>query len=192
VAKLHQGERHHNDSETKKRFAELNLLAAGGSPADMRKLVADETRRWTDVIRKAGISRSNFDRRLRNNIGRELVLDMGNAIAQVELALLEALHLSRSDPSVPCKAEIAGVRSRCSCWQPRPVASRNSRSSSLVIATADRGQPTSSAWGPSGKFIRFAPVCQAGSSPGHANGDCCIAHSNERRNSFRFGVDFQG
>jgi tripartite-type tricarboxylate transporter receptor subunit TctC len=44
-----------NDSETKKRFAELNLLAAGGSPADMRKLVADETRRWTDVIRKAGI-----------------------------------------------------------------------------------------------------------------------------------------
>jgi tripartite-type tricarboxylate transporter receptor subunit TctC len=44
-----------NDSETKKRFAELNLLAAGGSPADMRKLVAEETRRWTDVIRKAGI-----------------------------------------------------------------------------------------------------------------------------------------
>jgi tripartite-type tricarboxylate transporter receptor subunit TctC len=44
-----------NDSETKKRFAELNLLAAGGSPADMRKLVTEETRRWTDVIRKAGI-----------------------------------------------------------------------------------------------------------------------------------------
>ena len=44
-----------NDAETKKRFAELNLLAAGGSPADMRKLVTEETRRWTDVIRKAGI-----------------------------------------------------------------------------------------------------------------------------------------
>src|SRR5437016_546034 len=44
-----------NDSETKKRFAELNLLAAGGSPDDMRKLVAEETTRWTAVIRKAGI-----------------------------------------------------------------------------------------------------------------------------------------
>jgi tripartite-type tricarboxylate transporter receptor subunit TctC len=44
-----------NDSETKKRFAELNLLAAGGTPADMRKLVVEETRRWTEVIRKAGI-----------------------------------------------------------------------------------------------------------------------------------------
>jgi tripartite-type tricarboxylate transporter receptor subunit TctC len=44
-----------NDAETKKRFAELNLLAVAGSPADMRKLVTEETRRWTDVIRKAGI-----------------------------------------------------------------------------------------------------------------------------------------
>jgi tripartite-type tricarboxylate transporter receptor subunit TctC len=44
-----------NDADTKKRFADLNLLAAGGSPADMRKLVTEETRRWTDVIRKAGI-----------------------------------------------------------------------------------------------------------------------------------------
>ena len=44
-----------NDSETKKRFAELNLLAAGGSPEDMRKLVKEETSRWTEMIRKAGI-----------------------------------------------------------------------------------------------------------------------------------------
>jgi tripartite-type tricarboxylate transporter receptor subunit TctC len=44
-----------NDAETKKRFAELNLLAAGGTPGDMRKLVTEETRRWTEVIRKAGI-----------------------------------------------------------------------------------------------------------------------------------------
>jgi tripartite-type tricarboxylate transporter receptor subunit TctC len=44
-----------NDADTKKRFADLNLLAAGGSPTDMRKLVTEETRRWTDVIRKAGI-----------------------------------------------------------------------------------------------------------------------------------------
>jgi tripartite-type tricarboxylate transporter receptor subunit TctC len=41
--------------ETQKHFAELNLLPAGGSPADMRKLVAEETRRWGEVIRKAGI-----------------------------------------------------------------------------------------------------------------------------------------
>jgi tripartite-type tricarboxylate transporter receptor subunit TctC len=44
-----------NDSETKKRFAELNLLAVGGTPADMRKLVNEETRRWGEVIKKAGI-----------------------------------------------------------------------------------------------------------------------------------------
>jgi tripartite-type tricarboxylate transporter receptor subunit TctC len=44
-----------NDADTKKRFADLNLLAAGGSPTDMRKLVTEETQRWTDVIRKAGI-----------------------------------------------------------------------------------------------------------------------------------------
>jgi tripartite-type tricarboxylate transporter receptor subunit TctC len=42
-------------SDTRKRFEELNLLVAGGSPADMRKLIEEETRRWTDVIRKAGI-----------------------------------------------------------------------------------------------------------------------------------------
>jgi tripartite-type tricarboxylate transporter receptor subunit TctC len=44
-----------NDPETKKRFAELNLLPAGGSPADMRKLVTEETSRWGEVIKKAGI-----------------------------------------------------------------------------------------------------------------------------------------
>jgi tripartite-type tricarboxylate transporter receptor subunit TctC len=44
-----------NDNETKKRFVELNLLAAGGSPADMRKLINEETQRWGEVIKKAGI-----------------------------------------------------------------------------------------------------------------------------------------
>ncbi len=44
-----------NEPDTKRRFAELNLLPAGGSPADMRRLVAEETRRWTEVIKKAGI-----------------------------------------------------------------------------------------------------------------------------------------
>jgi tripartite-type tricarboxylate transporter receptor subunit TctC len=42
-------------SENKKRFADLDLIAVGGSPEDMRKLVQEETARWTDVIKKAGI-----------------------------------------------------------------------------------------------------------------------------------------
>jgi tripartite-type tricarboxylate transporter receptor subunit TctC len=41
--------------DVKKRFEELNLLPAGGSPADMAKVVNDETQRWTEVIRRAGI-----------------------------------------------------------------------------------------------------------------------------------------
>ena len=44
-----------NRTEMKKRFHELHLMPVGGSPADMRKLVQDETRRWGDVIKKAGI-----------------------------------------------------------------------------------------------------------------------------------------
>ena len=44
-----------NDADTKKRFAQLNLIAVAGSPADMRKLVNEETKRWGDVIKKAGI-----------------------------------------------------------------------------------------------------------------------------------------
>jgi tripartite-type tricarboxylate transporter receptor subunit TctC len=43
------------EPDTRKRFAQLNLMAVGGSPADMRKLVVEETRRWVDVIKKAGI-----------------------------------------------------------------------------------------------------------------------------------------
>jgi tripartite-type tricarboxylate transporter receptor subunit TctC len=41
--------------DTKKQFEALNLLPAGGSPAEMGKFVKDETRRWTEVIRRAGI-----------------------------------------------------------------------------------------------------------------------------------------
>jgi tripartite-type tricarboxylate transporter receptor subunit TctC len=41
--------------DTKKQFEELNLLPAGGSPAEMAKFVKEETRRWTDVIHQAGI-----------------------------------------------------------------------------------------------------------------------------------------
>jgi tripartite-type tricarboxylate transporter receptor subunit TctC len=41
--------------DTRRRFEELHLLPAGGSPAEMRKLIQDETKRWSEVIRKAGI-----------------------------------------------------------------------------------------------------------------------------------------
>jgi tripartite-type tricarboxylate transporter receptor subunit TctC len=56
VAKLNQAV---NDiiaaPETRQRFEDLNLLPAGGSAADMAKFVKEETRRWSDVIRRAGI-----------------------------------------------------------------------------------------------------------------------------------------
>src|SRR5262245_21156173 len=41
--------------DMQQRFAELNLIPVGGSPEEMRQLVEAETRRWGDVIRKAGI-----------------------------------------------------------------------------------------------------------------------------------------
>ena len=43
------------EPETKTRFRELNLMAAGGSPQDMAKLKKEETERWSKVIRDAGI-----------------------------------------------------------------------------------------------------------------------------------------
>ncbi len=43
------------EDETKKRFRDLNLTPAGGTPADMARLKRDETERWTKVIRDAGI-----------------------------------------------------------------------------------------------------------------------------------------
>jgi tripartite-type tricarboxylate transporter receptor subunit TctC len=42
-------------SDTKKRFADLDLIAVGGTSAEMRKLMQEETARWSDVIKKAGI-----------------------------------------------------------------------------------------------------------------------------------------
>src|SRR6478672_10732269 len=44
-----------NEPDTKARFRELNLMAAGGTPQDMAKLKKEETERWTKVIRDAGI-----------------------------------------------------------------------------------------------------------------------------------------
>src|SRR5215470_16890783 len=42
------------ESDTKSRFRELHILAAGGSPEDMAKLKREETERWSKVIREAG------------------------------------------------------------------------------------------------------------------------------------------
>jgi tripartite-type tricarboxylate transporter receptor subunit TctC len=44
-----------DDAETKGRFRDLNIIAAGGSPEDMARLKRQETERWTKVIREAGI-----------------------------------------------------------------------------------------------------------------------------------------
>jgi tripartite-type tricarboxylate transporter receptor subunit TctC len=43
------------EPEAKKRFTSLNVIAVGGTPQDMRKLMQEETARWTDVIKRAGI-----------------------------------------------------------------------------------------------------------------------------------------
>jgi tripartite-type tricarboxylate transporter receptor subunit TctC len=44
------------DPETEKRFAELQIIKVGGSPADMRKLIQEDTQRWGEVIKRAGIT----------------------------------------------------------------------------------------------------------------------------------------
>ena len=44
-----------DEADTRMRFRQLNIFPAGGSPADMRNLVETETRRWSAVIKKAGI-----------------------------------------------------------------------------------------------------------------------------------------
>jgi tripartite-type tricarboxylate transporter receptor subunit TctC len=43
------------EPDTRSRFRELNILAAGGSPEDMARLKREETERWSKVIRDAGI-----------------------------------------------------------------------------------------------------------------------------------------
>jgi tripartite-type tricarboxylate transporter receptor subunit TctC len=44
-----------NDPEVEKRFAALHIIKVGGSPADMRKLIQEDTKSWGDVIKRAGI-----------------------------------------------------------------------------------------------------------------------------------------
>ena len=45
-----------NDPETEKRFTELEIIKVGGSPANMRKLIQEDTQRWGEVIKRAGIT----------------------------------------------------------------------------------------------------------------------------------------
>jgi tripartite-type tricarboxylate transporter receptor subunit TctC len=40
--------------EVRERFASLGLEAGGGSPADLQKTMADDTRRWGPIVRKSG------------------------------------------------------------------------------------------------------------------------------------------
>jgi tripartite-type tricarboxylate transporter receptor subunit TctC len=44
-----------DDPDTKEQFARIEVVGAGGSPADLRKLIEEETRRWGEVIKQAGI-----------------------------------------------------------------------------------------------------------------------------------------
>ena len=41
--------------EVQERFKALNLTPAGGSPAEMGQFVREETARWSEVIRTAGV-----------------------------------------------------------------------------------------------------------------------------------------
>ena len=40
--------------EVRERFAGLGLEPGSGSPADLHKTMADDTRRWGPVVRKSG------------------------------------------------------------------------------------------------------------------------------------------
>jgi tripartite-type tricarboxylate transporter receptor subunit TctC len=44
------------DPETRKRYDALHLLPGGGSPAEMKKFVQEETKRWGEVIRAANVT----------------------------------------------------------------------------------------------------------------------------------------
>jgi tripartite-type tricarboxylate transporter receptor subunit TctC len=44
-----------DDPDTKDRFARLHVVGTGGSPSDLRKLIEEETKRWGEVIKQAGI-----------------------------------------------------------------------------------------------------------------------------------------
>jgi tripartite-type tricarboxylate transporter receptor subunit TctC len=43
------------EPEVKAHYARLHLQAVGGTPADMTKIVKDDTQRWGAVIKSAGV-----------------------------------------------------------------------------------------------------------------------------------------
>jgi tripartite-type tricarboxylate transporter receptor subunit TctC len=44
-----------DDPEVEKRFAALHIVSLGGTPEDQRKLIQEDTARWGEVIKRAGI-----------------------------------------------------------------------------------------------------------------------------------------
>ncbi len=44
-----------DDPDVVKRFADLHIVKVGGNQADMRKLIQEDTQRWGEVIKQAGI-----------------------------------------------------------------------------------------------------------------------------------------
>jgi tripartite-type tricarboxylate transporter receptor subunit TctC len=44
------------DPDMRKRFDSLNLLPGGGSPAEMKAFIQQETKRWGEVIRAANVT----------------------------------------------------------------------------------------------------------------------------------------
>ena len=44
-----------NDADVLKRFDSLHIVGVGGNHADMRKLIQEDTQRWGEVIKQAGI-----------------------------------------------------------------------------------------------------------------------------------------
>ena len=57
IAKLNTAVNEALDSQdVRERFRALNLNPGGGSPEEMRRFVKNETARWSEVIKKAGVT----------------------------------------------------------------------------------------------------------------------------------------
>ena len=78
---------------------------------------------------------ANWPKYLRDDVGRKLIFDAADLVAQDELSLFQPLYLNKVGTGRGTRAAMAASRSRCSCSR-RASCSRNARSSSSVIATA--------------------------------------------------------
>ena len=132
--------------------------------------------------------------RLRDNIRRELVFDGADAVAQHELALFSRCTWIKSAPGEAASATIAASRSRCSCCR-RANCSRNSRSSSSVIATA--GSPGAGRSRPKGgmNYRVFHRRVQAAGKRSLSRGSVTAMPGGVRGRLFRrpcasFGLDY--